>query len=113
MKTLLLSVVDLQQRYVELAEYKKSSCLPVEKLVPDLKNITSEDEETLTEAQLEQLKIHQRKKRRYKHSFINQYNLIELSDDELNGDYTNYKGTTLSFFETRLKETQNSILTHL
>lgn len=53
MKGLLVNVQDLQQKYVELQEFKKNSCIPIEKLVPELKNIDTEEEDELTELKLE------------------------------------------------------------
>lgn len=37
MKTSLQAVMDLQQKYVELPEYKKYSCINIDVLVPEIK----------------------------------------------------------------------------
>lgn len=50
MKGILSAVVELQQKYVELAEFKKNSCVTVNQAVPKLKIAASEHDEGLSEA---------------------------------------------------------------
>jgi len=80
MKGTLSAVVELQAKYVSLGEYKKHSCINIDKLVPEIKfkktqNEASDDED-LSEKREEQIKINKRKRRRYKNSFINASNLV-------------------------------------
>ena len=85
MKGSLNAVVELQAKYVSLAEYKKHSCINIDKLVPEIKykpkkpDEGSEDEDEKKE---EQVKINKRKRRRYKNSFINAANLVVRHNDE-------------------------------
>ena len=51
MKGYFNSVLDLQAKYVSLDEYKKFSCLNIDKLVPELK--VAEEEDELSEAKQE------------------------------------------------------------
>lgn len=53
MKGLLSSIVELQQKYVELPEFKKNSCLSVSQAVPKLKITSNEHDEGLSEAKQE------------------------------------------------------------
>ena len=53
MKGLLNSVIDLQTKYVDLGEFKKHSCLNVDKLVPELKISEDEEDEGLSDSKLE------------------------------------------------------------
>ena len=53
MKGLLAAVAELQQKYVELSEFKKNSCLTVNQAVPKLKITSNEHEEGLSEAKQE------------------------------------------------------------
>ena len=77
MKGFLSAIVELQQKYVELGDFKKNSCLTVNQAVPKLKfNVAVENEEDLSEAKQEQLKLHERRKRRFKHSFFYADNLV-------------------------------------
>ena len=50
MKGILSAVVELQQKYVELAEFKKNSCVTVNQAVPKLKIASNEHDEGLSEA---------------------------------------------------------------
>ena len=51
MKGWLGSIVELQQKYVELADFRKNSCMTVNQAVPKLKfPKAAENEEGLTEA---------------------------------------------------------------
>jgi hypothetical protein len=77
MKGLLSSIVELQQKYVDLSEFKKNSCLTVSQAVPKLKISTNEHEEGLSEAKQEQIKLYHRKRRRFKHSFFYADNLVQ------------------------------------
>ena len=79
MKTTLNAVAELQAKYVSLSEYKKHSCINIDKLVPELKFkkvVNDSDEEEISEKREEQIKINKRKRRRYKNSFINANNLV-------------------------------------
>lgn len=59
MKGMLQSIVELQQKYVDLGEFKKNSCQTVNQAVPKLKfTVSNANEETLSEAKLEQIKLH-------------------------------------------------------
>jgi hypothetical protein len=73
LKGWLTTVTDLQSKYVELPDFKKVSCLNIDKYMPEL---VEEDPEQLTETKLEQIKINRRKRRKLKHSFINKHNLV-------------------------------------
>lgn len=55
MKGLLSAIVELQQKYVDLPEFKKNSCLQISQAVPKLKAMASsnEHEEGLSEAKQE------------------------------------------------------------
>lgn len=77
MRGLLSSIVELQQKYVELSEFKKCSCLTVNQAVPKLKVTSTEQEEGLSEAKQEQIKLYHRKKRRFKNSFFYADNLVQ------------------------------------
>ena len=74
-------VTELTSKYVDLQEYKKFSCLNLEKAVPDVKITPEEEEEGLSEAKLEQIKMQKRKKRRYANSFHNKDNLHVKEED--------------------------------
>ena len=77
MKGYLNAIVELQQKYVELTDFKKSSCITVNQAVPKLKcNTAVENEEDLSDSKLEQIKLHERRKRRFKHSFFYADNLV-------------------------------------
>ena len=75
MKGTLNAVVELQAKYVSLAEYKKHSCINIDKLVPEIKfkkpTSAESEEEDISEKKEEQIKINKRKRRRYKNSFFN------------------------------------------
>ena len=105
MKANLQAVMDLQQKYVELPEYKKFSCINIDAVVPEIKVSQSEEEEGLSDAKYEQLKINRRKRRRYKNSFLNPNNLVQWTEDELNASTpkNKYQGTTMQYFESREK----------
>ena len=53
MKALLNSVVDMQAKYVDLGEFKKYSCLNIDKLVPEIKLSEEEEDEGLSDAKHE------------------------------------------------------------
>jgi len=80
MKGLLNSVIELSQKYVDLGEYKKFSCINIDKAVPEIKLSADEDEDGLSETKYEQFKINKRKRRRYTNSFLNKDNLIVIDD---------------------------------
>lgn len=78
MRNIFNAVVDLQQKYVELTEYKKFSCQDVNIAVPELKiNKYAEDSDNeLSDTKLEQIKMNKRKRRKYKNGFFYGPNLI-------------------------------------
>lgn len=63
MKSRLHKVAELSNKYVDLAEFKKGSCIPVEPCTPFSRN--EEDEEESAQMKLELIKLNKRKKRRY------------------------------------------------
>jgi hypothetical protein len=77
-------VVELSNKYVELSEFKKFSCLNIDTAVPLIKVSAEDEDDGLSEAKLEQIKLNKRKRRRYKNSFFNADNLIMWKDQELN-----------------------------
>lgn len=77
MKGLLASIAELQQKYVELPEFKKSSCVTVAQAVPKLKITANEHDEGLSEAKQEQIKLYHRKRRRFRNSFFYADNLVQ------------------------------------
>jgi hypothetical protein len=81
MKGHLQNVFELTQKYVDLSEYKKFSCINIDKVVPEIKVTPEEEVEGLSEARLELFKINKRKRRRYKNSFLNKDNLVMANED--------------------------------
>lgn len=75
MKGLLTNITELQQKYIELPEYKKNSCLTVNQAVPKLK-IDDKKDEALSDAKQEQIRLNNRKRRRFKNSFFYADNLV-------------------------------------
>ena len=69
MKNLLASVVDLQTKYIDLGEFKKNSCVPIDVAVPPVKISKAENAEELSESKQDQLRICKKKRRRFTHSF--------------------------------------------
>jgi len=53
MKGLLFAVNELTAKYVDLAEYKKFSCINIDKAVPEIKFTQEEEEEGLSESRAE------------------------------------------------------------
>ena len=76
MKNLLTSITELQQKYIELPEYKKNSCITVNQAVPKLKIAEKNDDEGLSDAKQEQIRLNNRKRRRFKNSFFYADNLV-------------------------------------
>jgi hypothetical protein len=74
-----------------LPEYKKYSCININACIPLIKVSKAEEEEGLSEAKLEAIKINKRKRRRYANSFFNADNLIVGID----------QGATIISFEIR------------
>jgi hypothetical protein len=99
MKGLLVAVSELTAKYVDLSDYRKYSCINIDKAVPDIKLTQEEEEEGVSDARAEQIKMNKRKKRRYKNSFLNNDNLIE----GLQKDF--FAGTTFHHFDQREKAT--------
>lgn len=106
MKGCLNSVVTLQDKYVELPEFKKHSCVNINKAVPKFKVTETEQEEGLSDTRAHTKLICKRKRRRFKHSFFYSDNLIVWTNDELNRvDPKNlYSGSTLSHYEAMEKK---------
>jgi hypothetical protein len=75
MKSRLQEVAELSNKYVDLAEFKKCSCINIDLYVPKI-NI-DEDDEGLSESKQDQIKMNKRKRRRYFNSFYNSDNLVE------------------------------------
>lgn len=50
MKNLLAGVVDLQAKYVDVTEFKRYSCVPIDVAVPPLKMSKVENTEDLSES---------------------------------------------------------------
>lgn len=97
------AVYDLSNKYIELPEYKKNSCININTLVPLIKVSKTEEEEGLSDQKLEAIKINKRKRRRYTNSFFNADNLIIGVD----------QGPTLIYFENREKNHQQNQLSKL
>ena len=53
MKNLLNAVVDLQQKYIELPDFKKHSCVKIDILVPEIKLTAAEIEEGASDSKNE------------------------------------------------------------
>ena len=70
------AVYDLSNKYIELPEYKKNSCININTLVPLIKVSKTEEEEGLSDQKLDQIKINKRKRRRFTNSFVNADNLV-------------------------------------
>lgn len=102
MKGILNSVIDLQQKYVAIPEYKKNSCINIDKIVPEIKINKDEDIDELSETKYEQLKINKRKRRRYKNSFINANNLVIFTESQL-ANKNIFSGATLNYFDAKEK----------
>ena len=69
MKNLLAGVVDLQAKYVDVTEFKRYSCVPIDVAVPPLKMSKVENTEDLSESKQDQIRIYKKKRRRFMHSF--------------------------------------------
>jgi len=115
LKALLQNVVELQTKYVELDDFKKVSCIHLDRLVPVLK--TEEDDEDseegnrVSETRLEQIKVNRRRRRKFCFSFYNQHNLIAI--DSFNFHFYKFEGTTLMHFEQRKQDYYNSAVASL
>ena len=59
-----------------MSEFKKYSCLNIDVTVPLIKVSPEDEEEGLSDAKLEQIKMNKRKRRRYMNSFFNADNLV-------------------------------------
>ncbi len=80
MKTHMQAIIDLSNKYVDLQDFKKHSCINIDIVVPEIKVSREEEEEGLSDAKHEQVKLNKRKRRRYKNSFINAKNLVMWSE---------------------------------
>ena len=76
--------MDLSQKYVEIPEFKKNSCINIDQLIPELKMTKDEKEEGPSDARAEAIKLNKRKRRRYKNSFLNSKNIVSWADTDLN-----------------------------
>ena len=74
--------MDLSQKYVELPEFKKSSCINIDHVVPEIRMTKDELMDGPSESRAEVIKINKRKRRRYKNSFLNAKNLIVWNDTD-------------------------------
>lgn len=94
---------ELSNKYIELPEYKKYSCININACIPLIKVSKAEEEEGLSDQKLDAMKINKRKRRRYTNSFFNADNLIVGAD----------LGPTMIYFENREKHHQQSQLSKL
>ena len=67
-----------------MSEFKKYSCLNIDVTVPLIKVSPEDEEEGLSDAKLEQIKMNKRKRRRYMNSFFNADNLVMWKEAQLN-----------------------------
>jgi len=102
MKSKLQEVSELSNKYVDLCEFKKSSCINIDLYVPILK--LDEDDEGLSDTQLDQIKMNKRKRRRYMNSFFSAENLVEGDEQPL---------SCISYFETKDREILRYALANL
>jgi hypothetical protein len=102
MKARLQEVAELSNKYVDLQEFKKNSCINIDLYVPIIK--IDEDNDELSETKLDQIKMNKRKRRRYMNSFYNADNLVEEEEQPI---------APLQFYETRDKEILKYVLTNL
>ena len=84
MKQRLQDVIELQNKYVDLTEFKKFSCMNIDSLVPLVKVSQEDEDDGLSDSTLEKIKMNKRKRRRYKNSFFNAENLVVWTDQQLN-----------------------------
>ena len=99
MKTKLQEVAELSNKYVDLTEFKKNSCINIDLYIPIIK--ADEDDDGLSEAKLDQIKMNKRKRRRYMMSFFCSDNLVEKEEQPI---------TPISFFDGRDRECLKFIL---
>lgn len=66
-----------------------------------MKFSTTDNDEDLSEAKQEQIKLYERRKRRFLHSFFFAENLVQWTPEELSctEPKNNYQGTTLQYYE--------------
>lgn len=114
MRQSMQACVDMSNKYVELTEFKKFSCINIDHAIPELKMTKEEEEDGPSDSKYEQLKINKRKRRRYKNSFLNANNLVQWSEAELNPERKNiYQGPTSLYFEQRERQHAQYALTTL
>jgi hypothetical protein len=89
MKNKLQEVCELSNKYVDLTEFKKSSCINIDATIPIIK--ADEDNDDLSDAKLDQIKMNKRKRRRYMMSFYCADNLVE-KEEQLIAPLTFYEG---------------------
>ena len=86
---------------MELSEFKKSSCINIDAVIPIIK--ADEDIDDLSDAKLDQIKMNKRKRRRYMMSFYCADNLVEKEEQPV---------APISFYEARDKENLKFVLTN-
>lgn len=81
MKQYLQACQDLSTKYVDISDFKKSSCINIDHYIPELKMTKDEQIEGPSENRAELIKINKRKRRRYKNSFLNGKNLVVWAEN--------------------------------
>ena len=116
MRQCLQACADLSQKYVDLSDFKKNSCISIDHMIPEMKLTKDEQVDGPSENRAEMIKINKRKRRRYKNSFLNSKNLIGWTEAELNDSEAHssiYSGTTFIHFEYREKQHSSYALNNL
>lgn len=72
----------MQIKYIELPEFKKYSCQNIDVAIPKINAKGNEDE--ISEALADKIRINKRRRRRFKRSFYYAKNIIEFTKEELN-----------------------------
>jgi hypothetical protein len=101
MKNKLQEVAELSNKYVDLVEFKKSSCINIDACIPIIK--ADEDNDDLSEAKLDQIKMNKRKRRRYMMSFYCSDNLVEKEEQPV---------APLTFYEGKDRESLKYVISN-
>lgn len=101
MKNKLLEVAELSNKYVDLVEFKKSSCINIDACIPIIK--ADEDNDDLSEAKLDQIKMNKRKRRRYMMSFYYSDNLVEKEEQPV---------APITFYEAKDRESLKYVISN-
>lgn len=101
MKNKLQEVAELSNKYVDLTEFKKNSCINIDACIPVIK--ADEDDDGLSDARLDQIKMNKRKRRRYMMSFYCSDNLVEKEEQPI---------PPITFFDGRDRESLKFVLCH-